>query len=112
MFFNRRKKFNGQVSSLLPGVGVDINDAGTFKVLEILDVEWQQGHNEYEATLVVAYLYVSGLYGNGRAKEASNVIDKINFVENDWLKKGIVTQQFISTFRSNAEKLWTTKLNK
>lgn len=107
MFFNKRKKFNGQVAVLLPAFGIDLDSAGSFSVLNVCDGEWEKGFNQYEAALSVAYLYVAGLYNRSRDTEADELIEtRLNPVQGDWIKKGIVDPDNIFEFRKNAERIW------
>jgi hypothetical protein len=113
MFFNKRKKFNGDVACLLPGFGIDLEKAGVFKVLHILDAAWENGFNKYEASLMVTYLYVADLYERSRANEANEIVSmRLNSIEADWLKKGIVSAENVSEFRKNAEGIWRKAQNK
>jgi len=106
MFFNKRKRFNAEVSALLPGFGFNLQQAGVFKVLNVLDAAWSNGFNKYEAGLMAAYLYVAGLYEHAQDEEAENTIKRIDLIQADWLQKGIVGSDNVSEFRKNAEGIW------
>jgi hypothetical protein len=113
MFFNKRKKFNGQVDALLPALGIDLESAGAFKVLNVLDSAWDNGFNQYEAALMVTYLYIAGLYNRSRNTEADELIaTRLDPVQDDWVKKGLVDTDNVSEFRKNAENIWNKERNK
>ncbi len=76
MFFNKRRKFNGQVAALLPAFGFNLEEAGVMKTLNGLDIAWQKKYTEYEAALFVAYLVFSGMLKAGEPR-ASDVIGRI-----------------------------------
>jgi hypothetical protein len=57
MFFSRRRRYNGDVAALLPAFGIDMEEAGTFKILDVLDIAWSRKYNIYEAALLVAYSF-------------------------------------------------------
>ncbi len=91
MFFSRRKRYNGDVATLLPAFGIDMEDAGVFKVLNVLDVAWAQEYSVYEAALLVAYSFAAGLYQHGLVERADTFVkDKLLPIQKDWIKKGIV----------------------
>lgn len=102
MFFTKRKQYNGQVATLLPAFGFNLDDAGTMKTLNTLDIAWQQGYNEYEAALYVAYLVFSGMLKAGSPR-ADEVIGRIRFVQPEWVKKGIVREELATRFATKAE---------
>mgnify|MGYP001568717612 CR=1 FL=1 len=91
MFFNKRKRYNGDVATLLPAFGIDMEEAGVFKLLIVLDAAWEQKYSVYEAALLVAYSFAGGLYQHGLAERADILIkEKILPIQNDWIKKNIV----------------------
>ena len=61
--FSRRKRYNGDVAAILPALGVDMEEAGVMKLLNVLDIAWfdEQGqvispdawNNPHERTLVL-----------------------------------------------------------
>ncbi|RTZ13611.1 hypothetical protein EJ063_19590 [Vibrio aquaticus] len=101
MFFNRRKKYNGKVSALLPAFGFDLEEAGVMKTLNVLDIAWQQKYNEYEGALYVSYLVVSGYLKRDKNK-ALEILDQTKFVQQDWLSKGLVDQALVQRFTEKA----------
>ncbi len=97
MIFSRRKRYNGDVSTLLPAFGIDMEDAGVFKVLNVLDIAWAQKYSVYEAALLVAYSFASGLCQQGLVERADTLVkDKLLPIQKDWIKKGIVRAELVS----------------
>ena len=45
MFFNRRKRYNGDVSALLAAFGFDMQESGIMKTLGILDHAWADNYS-------------------------------------------------------------------
>jgi len=91
MFFNRRKRYNGDVDTLLPAFGIDLEEAGTFKLLDILDIAWAQKYSVHEGALLVAYSFASGLCKKGLVERADTFIeDKVLKIQKDWIEKEIV----------------------
>ncbi|WP_027252382.1 hypothetical protein [Photobacterium halotolerans] len=105
MFFNRRKKYNGKVAALLPAFGFDLEEAGVMKTVNVLDIAWNQKYSEYEGAIYVAYLVFSGMLKAGDTR-ANEVMGKIEYVQNDWLSKGLVRKELASRFLSKAKE-WT-----
>jgi hypothetical protein len=95
MFFNKRKRFNGDVTALLPAFGIDTKEAGVFKVLDILDIAWDQSYSTYEAALLVAYSFVAGLYDHDFERAALLAKDRLLPIQSDWIGKGIVRAQLV-----------------
>jgi hypothetical protein len=106
MFFNRRKRYNGDVAALLPAFGIDIEEAGVFELMRLVDVAWAQKYSVYEAALVIAYSFASGLYGNGLVERADALVkDKLLPAQEDWIKKGIVRPELVSLFEETTKKV-------
>jgi hypothetical protein len=95
MFFNRRKRYNGDVSALLPAFGIDLREAGVFKVLEVLDVAWDHKYNQYEGALLVANAFAAGLYKTDPQRADKFVNERLNDIQRDWVKKGIVRSTLV-----------------
>lgn len=110
MFFNRRKKYNGKVAELLPFFGFDLDDAGVLKTLDALDIAWKQKYNEYEGALFISYLVFFGYHKLGDPK-AQVVLEKLNVIENEWLRTGLVKHQLTSRFRLKLDNYLTTTKN-
>lgn len=108
MFFSKRKRYNGQVALLLPAFGFTLDEAGMIKTLDCLDIAWQQGYSEYEAALFIAYLVFSGMLKTGSPR-AHDVIGRIQFLEQEWISKGVVREDLATRFRSKADE-WMRKL--
>ena len=97
MLFNRRKRYNGDVATLLPAFGIDMEEAGVFKLLNVLDIAWAQKYSVYEAALLVAYSFAGGLYQHGLMERADALVkDKLLPIQKDWIKKGIVLPELVS----------------
>lgn len=102
--FNRRRRYNGDVAALLPAFGVDLNEAGPMKVLDVLDIAWAKGFTSYEAALMVAYSVAGGLAGGGYLYRAQSILhEKIRPVQDDWLKKGIVRREVVGGWYAKGE---------
>lgn len=105
MFFSRRKRYryNGDVATFLPAFGFDMEEAGVFGLLNVLDIAWAEEYSVYEAALLVAYSFAAGLYKRGLVERADTLItDKLLPIQKDWIKKGIVRAELVS--------LWPDKL--
>lgn len=104
MFFNRRRRYNGDVSALLPAFGFDMEESGTMKTLGILDHTWADQYSVYEAALVVAYGFTFGLYENKELQRADSLVhDRLRPIQADWIKKGIVRPQLMEVFAKRLE---------
>jgi hypothetical protein len=104
MFFNKRKRFNGDVAVLLPAFGIDMNEAGVMKLLAILDIAWKEKYNSYEAALLVAYGFAGGLYERDLQRAEIFCAEKLQPIQDDWLKKGIVRSELIEQWPVTLEK--------
>jgi hypothetical protein len=107
MFFNNRKKFNGQVAELFPQFGFTLDEAGIMKTANTLDIAWQQKYNHYEAALYIAYLVFAGML---KVKEprASDVIQRIRSLSSEWVSQGVVRENLANQFSSKANE-WISK---
>ena len=104
MFFNRRKRYNGDVSALLPAFGIDMKESGIMKTLGILDHAWADKYSIYEAALVVAYGFAYGLYENKELQRADRLVqDRLKPIQADWMKKDIVRPQLMELFGKRLE---------
>jgi hypothetical protein len=95
MFFNKRKRYNGDVSALLPAFGIDLRDAGVMKVLNVLDIAWEKEYNQYEGALLVAYSYAAGLYKINPQAADKLVNERLYDIQRDWIGKGIVNAKLV-----------------
>lgn len=99
MFFNRRKRYNGDVSALLPAFGIDMQEIGIMSALGILDHAWADKYSVYEAALVLAYRQAFALYENKELQRADRLAqDRLKPIQADWIKKGIVQPQRMEQF--------------
>ena len=97
-FFNRRRRYNGDVAVLLPAFGIDKEQAGVFELLAVLDVAWYYKYSIYEAALFVAYSYAAGLYDRDVRSGDTFVEEKLKPIQADWIKKDIVRSDLVSTW--------------
>lgn len=104
IFFNKRKRFNGDVAALLPAFGIDMKEAGIMKLLNVLDLAWADKYNPYETALLVAYSFASGLYEIDIRRAESFVTERLKPIQSDWLKKGIVRSGLIEKWPAALEK--------
>lgn len=111
MFFNRRKRYNGDVAALLPAFGIDMEEAGVMKVLGILDVAYADNHSVYEAALTVAYGFAFGLYEKDVGRADIFAKDRLKPIQADWIKKGIVRQALVEPFMKKLEEISSTAQN-
>lgn len=112
MFFNRRKRYNGDVSALLPAFGFDMQESGLMKTLGILDHTWADNYSAYEAALVVAYGFAFGLYENNEHQRADALVqDRVKPIQADWIERGIVRPQLMAPFAKRLEERMATARN-
>jgi len=96
MFGNRRKRYNGDTAALLPAFGISMEEAGPFKILNVLDIAFEKKYSPYEATLLLAYSFAGGLYERGFVERAEALrIEKIPPIQKDWIGKGIVRSELV-----------------
>lgn len=101
VFFNKRRRYNGTVATLLPAFGFTLEEAGPIKTLEVLDTAWQQNYSVNEAALFVAYLFLHGAITKDYG-DVAETLRRIKFVQADWVKKGIVRQELAERFSAKA----------
>jgi len=104
MFLNKQKRFNGDVAVLLPAFGIDMNEAGVMNLLAILDLAWKDKYNPYEAALLVAYGFAGELYARDLKRAEIFCAGKLQPIQDDWLKKGIVRSELIEQWPVTLEK--------
>lgn len=104
MFFNRRKKWNGEVAALLPTFDLTIEIVGPMAALEALDLVYPKGFSAQEGSLYLAYLSYS-TFLKQRDHRASNLQKRIRFAEEDWIKAGRVNPRNVEAWREKA-KAW------
>ena len=96
MFGNRRKRYNGDTAALLPAFGISMEEAGQFKILNVLDIAFEKKYSSYEAALLIAYSFAGGLYQRGLVERAEALRkEKIPSIQNDWIGKGIVRSELV-----------------
>ena len=95
MVFGKRRKYNGDVSALLPAFGIDLHEAGVMKVLNVLDIAWEKGYNQYEGALLVAYSFAAGLYDIDFERADMLVKERLNNIQKDWVAKNIVKSTLV-----------------
>jgi len=105
MFFNRRKRYNGDVSALLPAFGIDIKEVGTMKVLRILDVAYADSYSIYEATLTVAYAFIYELNETDSDRAYKIAEERLKPIQADWINKDIVRKEITDLFLNKWEEL-------
>ena len=104
MFFNRRKRYNGDVSALLPAFGLDMQEIGILGALGILDHAWDVKYSVYEAALVLAYREAYELYEKKELQRADRLaLDRLKPIQADWINKGIVRPQIMEPFGKKLE---------
>ena len=104
MFFNRRKKWNGEVAALLPTFDLTIEIVGPMAALEALDLVYPKGFSAQEGALYLAYLSYSTFLKEHDSR-ASNLQKRIRFAEGDWITTGRVNPQNVEAWRKKA-KTW------
>jgi hypothetical protein len=104
MFFNRRKKWNGEVAALLPTFDLSIEMVGPMAALEALDLVYPKGFSAQEGALYLAYLSYS-TFLKERDPRASNLQKRIRFAEGDWITAGRVNPRNVEAWREKA-KAW------
>lgn len=104
MFFNRRKKWNGEVAALLPTFDLTIEIVGPMAALEALDLVYPKGFSAQEGALYLAYLSYS-TFLKERDPRAGNLQKRIRFAEGDWITAGRVNPRNVEAWREKA-KAW------
>jgi hypothetical protein len=99
--FSRRRRYNGDVAAILPALGVDMEEAGVMKLLNVLDIAWAHKYTTYEAALLVAYSMISGLNRGGDPRRARWLLtQRVEPVQADWIKKGIVRADLVNPWHA------------
>ncbi|MDR9427629.1 MAG: hypothetical protein RI553_05900 [Salibaculum sp.] len=105
MFFNKRKKWNSQVASLMPTFGLDIQQMGVMSALESLDLVYPKGFSPQEAALYLAYVTYNSLLSKGALDAAAVVGKRIPDAENEWVKLHLVNPRNPKAWREKARLL-------
>jgi hypothetical protein len=101
VFFNRRRKWNGAVASLLPNFDLSIEMFGAFGLLEMLDLVYPKGFSHEEAALYVAYSTYPSFLAEDLAK-AQMLKRRIASAEEKWLKAGRLNPRNVDAWRKLA----------
>lgn len=101
MFFNKRKKWNGQVASFLPTFGLTIDEIGPMAALEALDLVYPKGFSPQEGSLYLAYLSYS-TFVKEHDPRAGSLKERIRFAEEDWINAGRVNPKNVEAWRAKA----------
>jgi hypothetical protein len=101
MFFNRRKKWNGEVASFLPTFDLTIEVVGPMAALEALDLVYPKGFSAQEGALYLAYLSYSTFVRTSDAR-AANLRERIRFAEENWIAAGRVDPRNVEAWREKA----------
>lgn len=105
MFFKSRRRYNGDVAALLPAFRIDLEEAGMFATLEVLDQAWAARFNQYEGALMVAYCFAGGLYNRNEVRRADTfVAENLAPVQNDWVKKGLIRPELVERGKVSLDK--------
>lgn len=99
----KRKRYNGDVAALLPSFGFTAEEAGAWKVLEVLDIAWSQKYSEYEGALFVSYLFLSGIIKEKDIPRSKKVINRIKEVQPSWLSMGLVRHEIANRLTMKAD---------
>lgn len=105
MFFGRRRRWNGEVVSLLPVFNLTPEIlGGPLAIIDSLDLVYKKGYSHQEGALFLAYnVYVSFLKtGDHRAADLAH---RMQAAEENWLKIGRVTPANVSAWRAYAERI-------
>lgn len=101
MFFGKRRKWNGAVAALLPTFDLTMDEVGTMKALEALDLVYPKGFSEQEGALYLAYLcYPTFL--KSVPERAKHLKERIRFAEGEWIKAGRVNPRNVEAWRQKA----------
>lgn len=95
-FLSRRKRFNGEVAALLPTFGIDMEEAGVMKLLNVLDIAWSHKYSTHEAALLVAYSFARGLHQQYQRRANWLVNNKVKPIQADWVKKGLIRTELVT----------------
>lgn len=97
MFFSRRRRFNAAVVRLFQVFEFTVENVGGIQTLNVLDIAWEKGFNEYEAAYYIAILRLSGLAEAEEFEHAQKACDRLRLVAANWLSKGLISEQFVSS---------------
>jgi hypothetical protein len=101
MFFNRRKKWNGEVAALLPTFDLTIEIVGPLAALDALDLVYPKGFSTQEGALYLAYLsYATFL--KQQDSRAEGLKSRIAFAENEWIKAGRANPRNVDAWQRKA----------
>lgn len=101
MWFGKRRRYNEQVTALLPQLGFTIAEAGPEKTLRVLNTAWQNEWNAHEAALYVAFTVFGGMLKAGEPRAAvvrQNIRDQSRF----WKDEGLVRESLVAAFERTA----------
>ena len=101
MFFNKRRKWNGEVASLLPTFNLTIEVVGPLAALEALDLVFPKGFSVQEGALYLAYLSYS-TFLKEHDRRAPDLKVRIGFAEGEWIKSGRVNPRNVDAWRKKA----------
>lgn len=102
MFFNRRRKWNGEVAALLLTFDLTIELVGPMAALEALDLVYPKGFSAQEGALYLAYLSYSTFLKENDAR-ANNLKNRIRFAEENWIEAGRVNPNNVAAWREKAK---------
>lgn len=102
MFFNRRKKWNGEIAALLPTFDLTIEIVGPMAALEALDLVYPKGFSAQEGALYLAYLSYSAFLKEGDPR-AEKLKSRIRFAEENWIKSKRVNPRNVDAWREKAK---------
>lgn len=94
MFFDKRKRCNGNVAVLLRQFGIDVNEA-PFAVLTVLDHAWLSKFSTHEGALLVAYSHATALYKSDVSQADSFTMTRLYPLQLDWLNSRLVRADII-----------------
>lgn len=104
MFFGRRRRWNGEVVSLLPMFDLTPEILGSpLAILDSLDMVYKKGYSHQEGALFLAY----NVYATFLKTDDHRTVDlayRINVAEENWLKIGRVNPARISAWRAYAQR--------
>ena len=107
-FFNKRKRYNGEVDTKLnTEYQIKTRDnplfPGALKYLSIIDNAWNAKMNSSEGALYIATLYYCGIVKHGHTKEGAALLERINHIVGFNLKNGIVTESLWYRFANEID---------
>ena len=105
MFFNRRKKWNANVASLMPTFGLDIKKMGVMSSLEALDLVYPKGYSAHEGALYLAYVTYTSMLKNGTFDAAEIIKIRLGPAESEWANLSFVNPKNVEAWREHARKI-------